>query len=132
VGQKGCGDFGGSRGVVFQFPVCLKMWLINLNGHLLEFMGLILTRTEGCYGRSYLVCAIGGMYLGLWEEILILCDFSLNAQAVFSTQAMHQFSHFISEHGLIDLPLEVGIFTWSNSCEVVSRSRLDRFLATTN
>lgn len=82
VGQKGCGDFGGSRGVVFQFPVCLKMWLINLNGHLLEFMGLILTRTEGCYGRSYPVCAIGGMYLGLWEEILILCDFSLNAQAL--------------------------------------------------
>ena len=62
----------------------------------------------------------------------MLCDFSLNARAVFSTQAMHQFSYFISEHGLIDLPLEVGIFTWSNSCEVVSRSRTDRFLVTTN
>ena len=58
------------------------MWLINLNGHLLEFMGLILTETEGCYGRSYLVCATGGMCLGVWEVILILCNFPLNTRAV--------------------------------------------------
>ena len=35
---------------------------------------------------------------------------------------------FISEQGLIYLPLEGGTFTWSNSKEVASRSRLDRFL----
>ena len=38
------------------------------------------------------------------------------------------FSDFISEKGLIDLPLEGGTFTWSNSREVESKARLDRFL----
>ena len=42
--------------------------------------------------------------------------------------AMREFSDFILEQGLIDLPLEGGIFTWSNSREVSSKARLDRFL----
>ena len=42
--------------------------------------------------------------------------------------AMREFSNFISEQGLIDIPLQGGSFTWSNSCEVVSKARLDRFL----
>ena len=45
-----------------------------------------------------------------------------------SYSAMHQFSAFISEQSLIELPLVGGNFTWSNSREVASRSRLDRFL----
>jgi len=52
--------------------------------------------------------------------------------SVFFTQAMHQFSDFISKHGLIDLPLERGSITWSNSREVVPRLRLDRFPVTAN
>ena len=40
------------------------MWLINLNRHLLEFMGPILVGIKGCE-RSYLVYAVGGMYLGV-------------------------------------------------------------------
>ena len=83
----------------------------------------------------------------LWEELFGLCswwnvpwcvggDFNVERfpserlSSVFFTQAMHEFSNFISEHGLIDLPLEGGSFTWSNSREVVSRLRLDRFLVT--
>lgn len=83
----------------------------------------------------------------LWEELFGLCswwnvpwcvggDFNVvrfpseRLSSVFFTQAMHEFSNFISEHGLIDLPLEGGSFTWSNSREVVSRLRLDRFLVT--
>ena len=42
--------------------------------------------------------------------------------------AMQKFSNFISEQGLIDLPLQGGAFTWSNSQEVASKARLDRFL----
>ena len=42
--------------------------------------------------------------------------------------AMLQFSDFISEQSLFDLPLVAGNFTWSNSREVVASSRLDRFL----
>jgi exonuclease III len=38
---------------------------------------------------------------------------------------MNDFSDFIFHSGLIDLPLEDGSFTWSNS---LSKSRLDRFL----
>ena len=44
------------------------------------------------------------------------------------TIAMQEFSNFISEQGLIDLPLQGGSFTWSNSREVASKARLDRFL----
>ena len=44
------------------------------------------------------------------------------------SSTMIDFSDFISEQGLVDLPLEEGTFTWSNSREVVSRSRLDKFL----
>ena len=42
--------------------------------------------------------------------------------------SMREFSNFISEQGLIDLPLQGGSFTWSNSREVASKARLDRFL----
>ena len=44
------------------------------------------------------------------------------------TAAMRDFSHFISEKGLIDIPLQGGDFTWANSREVASKARLDRFL----
>ena len=44
------------------------------------------------------------------------------------TAAMCEFFDFISEKGLIDLPLEGETFTWSNSREVESKARLDRFL----
>ena len=44
------------------------------------------------------------------------------------TTAMLEFCNFISEQGLIDILLQGGFFTWSNSCEGVSKARLDRFL----
>ena len=44
------------------------------------------------------------------------------------TAAMREFSNFISEQGLIDIPLQGGPFTWSNTREVASKARLDRFL----
>ena len=42
--------------------------------------------------------------------------------------AIREFSNFISEQGFIDIPLQRGSFTWSNSCEVALKARLDRFL----
>ena len=42
--------------------------------------------------------------------------------------AMHDFSEFISEFGLMDLPMEGGRFTWSNTREVSAKSRIDKFL----
>ena len=44
------------------------------------------------------------------------------------TAAMREFSSFIFEQGLIDIPLQWGFFTSYNSREVVSKARLDRFL----
>ena len=38
---------------------------------------------------------------------------------------MHGFSDFITLHGLMDLPLEGGLYTWSNASLA---SRIDRFL----
>uniref|UniRef100_A0A2N9G078 Reverse transcriptase domain-containing protein n=1 Tax=Fagus sylvatica TaxID=28930 RepID=A0A2N9G078_FAGSY len=46
----------------------------------------------------------------------------------FFTQAMEDFSDFISSCGLVDPPLERGQFTWSNSREEEAMSRIDRFL----
>jgi exonuclease III len=44
------------------------------------------------------------------------------------TRAMTTFSDFIAELGLIDLPLLEGQFTWSNNQDPPSKSRIDRFL----
>ena len=45
---------------------------------------------------------------------------------------MFDFSDFISSHGLIDLPLDGGYFTWSNTHEQVLRSRIDCILFLTD
>ncbi|XP_023904183.1 uncharacterized protein LOC112015948 [Quercus suber] len=44
------------------------------------------------------------------------------------TAAMREFSNFISEQGLIVILFQGGSFTWSNTCEVAVKARLDRFL----
>ena len=44
------------------------------------------------------------------------------------SSGMGDFSEFISDHALIDFPLEGGSFTWSNNHTPPSMSRLDRFL----
>ena len=41
------------------------------------------------------------------------------------SRCMYDFSDFISLHGHMDIPLEGGLFSWSNS---TSASRIDRFL----
>jgi hypothetical protein len=48
------------------------------------------------------------------------------------TGAMTTFLDFIAELGLIDLPLLEGRFTWSNNQDPPSKSRLDRFLLSTD
>ena len=49
-----------------------------------------------------------------------------------NTRAMQDFSDFIFELGLVDLPLLEGQFTWSNNQDPPSKSRIDRFLMTTD
>ena len=44
------------------------------------------------------------------------------------TAAMREFSNFISKQGLLDIPLQAGPFSWSNSREVASKAKLDKFL----
>ena len=42
--------------------------------------------------------------------------------------AMREFSDFVSEQGMMDLPLVGGAYTWSNSQDPPVWSRIDRFL----
>ena len=81
----------------------------------------------------------------LWEELAGLLswwdapwciggDFNViqfpsekSRRAVLSP-AMNEFSDFIAKMGLLDLPLEGGLFTWSNNREISAKSRIDRFL----
>jgi hypothetical protein len=44
------------------------------------------------------------------------------------TSAMLEFSDFISEHGLMDILLARGFFTWSNDQDPPTMLRIDRFL----
>jgi hypothetical protein len=44
------------------------------------------------------------------------------------TQAMVEFSEFIFEQGLMDIPLVRGGFMWSNNQDVEAWSRIDKFL----
>uniref|UniRef100_A0A2N9GX79 Reverse transcriptase domain-containing protein n=1 Tax=Fagus sylvatica TaxID=28930 RepID=A0A2N9GX79_FAGSY len=48
------------------------------------------------------------------------------------TRAMQDFSDFIFELGLVDFPLLEGQFTWSNNQDPPSKSRIDRFLVSTD
>ena len=68
----------------------------------------------------------------LWEELVgIHCWWNVPWYIVGAnsfSSAMLDFSDFISDHNYIDLPLEGGTFTWSNSRAMASWSRLDRFL----
>ncbi|XP_026417159.1 uncharacterized protein LOC113312636 [Papaver somniferum] len=49
---------------------------------------------------------------------------------VTPTRGMYIFNKFISDHKLIDLPLNEATYTWSNSQLQIIRSRIDRFLIT--
>jgi exonuclease III len=99
------------------------------------------------------VWALGGVYGPnldverriLWEELagvmsvweipwVIGGDFNIvrfpserSCGSNYST-AMMEFSDFIAEQGLIDIPLVGGQFTWSNNQEDEIWSRIDRFL----
>lgn len=48
------------------------------------------------------------------------------------TNAMHDFSDFISLCSLRDIPMERGIFTWSNNRVTAAMSRIDCFLYLNN
>jgi hypothetical protein len=89
---------------------------------------------EGVYGPN-IRCLLWKELAGLisWWDVpwCVGGDFNVThfpsgrAGGVCFNPAMTDFSDFISEQGLMDLPLARGTFTWSNS---FSRFRIDRFL----
>ncbi|KAL4609846.1 hypothetical protein ACB092_08G010200 [Castanea dentata] len=104
----------------------------------------VVNKTEEAVERFSVLCkAFTGVYgpnlhrdrKFLWEELCGLTSWwsvpwfpSEHLGSNSFIAAMREFSNFISEQGLINLPLQGGTFTWSNFREVVSKARLDRFL----
>uniref|UniRef100_A0A2N9H0K3 Reverse transcriptase domain-containing protein n=1 Tax=Fagus sylvatica TaxID=28930 RepID=A0A2N9H0K3_FAGSY len=66
-------------------------------------------------------CCIGGDF-----NVVQFPSEKLGLMSFNST--MHEFNDFISECGLLDIPLEGGLFTWSNNRDVLAMSKIDRFL----
>ena len=54
----------------------------------------------------------------MWREI----------GATYNLSAMSQFSNFIKEYGLMDIPLSGGRFTWCSHKSEATFCRLNRFL----
>ena len=67
-----------------------------------------------------------------WGDLNVVRFPSEKARGQNFTQAMADFSDFISSYGLVDPLLEGRQYTWSNGKEEEALSRLDRFLFTTN
>ena len=78
-----------------------------------------------------------GAIRGIWEEPwcvggdfnIILSQRERNRQRRISA-AMRRFAQVIDNLGLVDLPLQGGLFTWSRGLNNQSWARLDRFLVT--
>ncbi|WKA01272.1 hypothetical protein VitviT2T_019560 [Vitis vinifera] len=78
-----------------------------------------------------------GAVRGIWEEPWCLGgDFNSTlyqrerSRQGRITSNMRRFAHIIEELGLVDLPLQGGVFTWSGGLNNQSWARLDRFLVT--
>jgi exonuclease III len=66
------------------------------------------------------------MWIG--GDFNVVCFPSEKSDISSFNHAMHEFSDIISECGLLDIPLEGSLFTWSNNREISAKSRIDRFL----
>nr|CAN80562.1 hypothetical protein VITISV_040289 [Vitis vinifera] len=78
-----------------------------------------------------------GAIRGIWEEPWCLGgDFNIilsqreRSRQGRITSAMRRFAQIIDDLGLVDLPLQEGLFTWSGGLNNQSWARLDRFLMT--
>ena len=80
-----------------------------------------------------------GVIRGIWEEPWCLGgDFNIilfqreRSRQGRLTTTMRRFAQIIDELGLVDLPLQGGLFTWNGGQNNQSWARLDRFLVTQN
>ena len=88
------------------------MFNISSDGLFREFMGLMWMPIGIRYGRNWLVCVFGGQYLGVLVMTLMWLDFIVRKLGEGRhTTAMLNFSDFILELGLINLPLQKDQFT---------------------
>lgn len=85
-----------------------------------------------CCGMSWWGCVLCGISFGVLVETLMFIQFSSERSGGGLGNAMVYFLEFISEIGLLDIPLSEGIFTWSNNRTSKSWSRIDHFLFSPN
>jgi hypothetical protein len=104
-----------------------RMWLIALSGPSQGCMVPTVIVIDGCYGMNWWGYCVGGICLSVLGVISMPLGSLVRGLegGRHISSAMREFSDFIFERGLMDLPLTGGLCTWSNSR---SCSRIDRFL----
>ena len=97
----------------------------------------VFTRVYGPFTKEEMECLWEefGAIRGIWEDPWCLGgDFNITlfqrerSKQGRITSTMRRFAHIIDELGLVDLPLQGGVFTWSEGLNNQSWARLDRFL----
>ena len=120
---------------VDQFSISCRFRNVE-DGFVKVFTGVygLFTREE----REYLWEELGAIR-GSWEDPWCLGgDFNIilfqkeRSRQRRLTAAIRRFAQIIDELGLVDLPLQGGLFTWNGGQNDQSWARLDRFLMTQN
>lgn len=88
-------------------------------------MVLTSTVTVGLFGTDWLVCSVCGIYPCIGGDFNVVRFPCGRLGVPLFSPMMTEFSDFISEQGLMGLPLAGGLFKWS---KYSSWSRLNRFL----
>lgn len=118
----------------------MSSWLLFLSemsdikflGLLRVFMALMSIVIKDFYGMNWLVCKLVGLTLVHWGDFNVSRFLSERSSETLFCPVMEEFSYFIFEQGLMDVPLVSGLFAWSSNRNPPSWFGIDIFLVSPN